>query len=135
MRCFRNCRSWSRGDDGGELHRAHSSLDRGPEGTAYADCTTRGRHAGAEDIERIMREQLAQRLKELHAEFATGQKMLAELEAKQANLRETLLRISGAMQVLEEELARADHTASSNGAEATEERLEVAEQPAPAAHR
>lgn len=34
--------------------------------------------------------------------------MLADLEAKAANLRETLLRISGAIQVLEEELARAN---------------------------
>ncbi len=32
--------------------------------------------------------------------------MMAELEAKQANLRDTLLRISGAIQVLEEELGR-----------------------------
>ena len=31
--------------------------------------------------------------------------MLAELETKQAHLRETLLRISGAVQVLEEMLA------------------------------
>jgi hypothetical protein len=38
--------------------------------------------------------------------------MLAELEAKQANLRETLLRISGAIQVLEEELARASPSAA-----------------------
>lgn len=52
-----------------------------------------------------MRQQLKQRLQELKAEFATGQKMLADLEAKQANLRETLLRISGAVQVLEEVLA------------------------------
>ena len=32
--------------------------------------------------------------------------MMAELEAKQANLQETLLRLSGAIQVLEEELAK-----------------------------
>jgi predicted nuclease with TOPRIM domain len=55
-----------------------------------------------------MKEQLQQRLRELKTEYETGQKMLAELEAKQASLRETLLRISGAIQVLEEELARAD---------------------------
>jgi predicted nuclease with TOPRIM domain len=52
-----------------------------------------------------MSEQLEQRLQELKSEFETGQKMLAELEAKQANLRETLLRISGAIQVLQELLA------------------------------
>jgi hypothetical protein len=55
-----------------------------------------------------MREQLEQRLNQLKAEFEAGQKMLAELEAKQAQVRETLLRISGAIQVLEEELAKAD---------------------------
>ena len=53
-----------------------------------------------------MKEQLEQRLKELNAEFESGQKMLAELEAKQANMRNTLLRISGAIQVLQEELAK-----------------------------
>lgn len=51
-----------------------------------------------------MKEQLEQRLLELKAEFESGQKMLAELEARQANLRDSLLRISGAIQVLEEEL-------------------------------
>lgn len=51
-----------------------------------------------------MREQLEQRLTQLKAEFEAGQKMLAELEAKQRTLRETMLRISGAIQVLEEEL-------------------------------
>ncbi len=53
-----------------------------------------------------MREQLEQRLRELKLEFESGQKMLAELEAKQGSIRETMLRISGAMQVLEEELAK-----------------------------
>ena len=52
-----------------------------------------------------MREQLEKRLQALKGEFETGQKMLADLEAKQINLRETLLRISGAIQVVEELLA------------------------------
>lgn len=51
-----------------------------------------------------MKTQLEQRLQSLKAEFESGQKMLADLEAKQANLRDTLLRISGAIQVLEEVL-------------------------------
>lgn len=53
----------------------------------------------------IMIQQLEQRLKELRTEFESGQKMMAELESKQANLRDTLLRISGAIQVLEELIA------------------------------
>lgn len=53
-----------------------------------------------------MKQQLEQRLKQLKSEFESGQKALAELENRQANLRNTLLRISGAVQVLEEELAR-----------------------------
>ncbi len=53
-----------------------------------------------------MKEQLEERLKELKAEFESGQKMLAELEVKQANLRNSLLRISGAIPVLEEELGK-----------------------------
>lgn len=53
-----------------------------------------------------MKTQIEERLRALQAEFETGQKMLAELEAKQASLRETLLRISGAIQVLSEELEK-----------------------------
>jgi hypothetical protein len=53
-----------------------------------------------------MREQLERRLAELQAEFDAGQNMMSELEARQKQLRETLLRISGAIQVLEEELAK-----------------------------
>lgn len=54
-----------------------------------------------------MRDQLERRLAALRSEYETGQQMMAELEAKQARLRETLLRISGAIQVLEEELGPA----------------------------
>ncbi|MCP6762126.1 MAG: hypothetical protein NHB32_26025 [Fischerella sp. CENA71] len=36
---------------------------------------------------------------ELKAEFASGQKVMADLEAKQTNLQDTLLRISGAIQI------------------------------------
>ncbi|NTU41598.1 MAG: hypothetical protein HGA78_00805 [Nitrospirales bacterium] len=57
-----------------------------------------------------MREKLEKRLSALKAEFESGQKMLAELEAKEAKLRETMLRISGAIQVLEEELAQVEET-------------------------
>ncbi len=53
-----------------------------------------------------MKQQLEQRLKELNAEFEAGQKALADMEFKQTNLRSTLLRISGAMQVLQEELEK-----------------------------
>lgn len=52
-----------------------------------------------------MREQVEQRVGELKAELHKGQQMLAELEAKEAELRQALLRISGAIQVLEELLA------------------------------
>jgi predicted nuclease with TOPRIM domain len=53
-----------------------------------------------------MQEQLQKRLEELKKEFETGQARLRELEAEQAYIRETLLRISGAIQVLDESLAQ-----------------------------
>ena len=52
-----------------------------------------------------MKERLQTRLAALKNEFEQGQKMAADLEAQLANLRPTLLRIAGAIQVLEEELA------------------------------
>lgn len=49
-----------------------------------------------------MREQVSKRLGELKDEFESGQAKLREVERQEAYLRETLLRISGAIQVLEE---------------------------------
>ena len=51
-----------------------------------------------------MRERLEQRLAELRAEFESGQQTLDQLETQATTVRQTLLRISGAIQVLEEEL-------------------------------
>lgn len=51
-----------------------------------------------------MKEKLERRRESLKAEFESGQKKLAELEAQSTAVREMLLRISGAIQVLEEEL-------------------------------
>lgn len=53
-----------------------------------------------------VKEMLEKRLSELKAERTTGENMLAELRAKEASLQQTLLRISGAIQVLEETLAQ-----------------------------
>ena len=52
-----------------------------------------------------MHDQINKRLQELKTEYEEGKGMLAEMETKQANLERTLLRISGAIQVLEELLA------------------------------
>lgn len=54
-----------------------------------------------------MTEQLKQRLNDLKVEFEKGQQRLQELDAEATSLRNTLMRISGAIQVLEEELAKA----------------------------
>ncbi len=67
-----------------------------------------------------MKNQLAKRLSELKTEFEAGQKMLADLESRSANIRETVLRISGAIQVLEELLKQASEEVEKEaGAEKT----------------
>lgn len=48
------------------------------------------------------REAAHRRLTELRQELSTGQEQLANLEHRATELRQTLLRISGAIQVLEE---------------------------------
>lgn len=55
-----------------------------------------------------MREATTARLDQLRQEYERGQARLRELVAQETALRETLLRISGAVQVLEEVLAAAD---------------------------
>ncbi len=54
-----------------------------------------------------MREKLERRLEELKKEFYAGKARMADLEEQQLTLQQTLLRISGAIQVLEEELTAA----------------------------
>ena len=68
----------------------------------------------------MTKQQITQRLKQLQAEYTSGQQMLAELATKQENLKSTLLRISGAIQVLEELLAETP-------AESTEEQIAIPE--------
>jgi hypothetical protein len=48
------------------------------------------------------------RLKQLKAEFEAGKRELADLERKEASVRDTLKRLSGAIEVLEEELKAAN---------------------------
>jgi len=52
-----------------------------------------------------MEDTMQKRLTELKEEYASGQQVMAELDKKQNDLQRTLLRISGAIQVLEELLA------------------------------
>jgi len=56
-------------------------------------------------------EQLKDRLEALQKEFEIGQARLKELEKEEAYIRETMLRISGAIQILKEilEEAQPDH--------------------------
>jgi predicted nuclease with TOPRIM domain len=54
----------------------------------------------------MMQEQLQRRLEELKKEYETGQARLRELESETAYVRETMLRISGAIQVIQEILEK-----------------------------
>ncbi len=51
-----------------------------------------------------MQERMQERLTQLRSEFESGQKVLHDLEQRQQEVRTTLLRIAGAIQVLEEML-------------------------------
>ena len=51
-----------------------------------------------------MKERMEKRLEELRSEFESGQTIMTDLENRQAQIRSSLLRISGAIQVLEEML-------------------------------
>ncbi|MGZ4508755.1 MAG: hypothetical protein ACXVX8_14130 [Blastococcus sp.] len=54
-----------------------------------------------------LRAQLEERLTALRAEADAGRRLLADLRARQSEVVDTLLRIDGAISVLEEELAAA----------------------------
>lgn len=62
----------------------------------------------------VVREQLSERLEGLRAELKSGQQMEADLQDRLAQLRATLLRISGAIQVLEELLGEDDSPDTGN---------------------
>lgn len=48
-----------------------------------------------------------ERLQQLRSEYASGESQLAEIDSHQRHVREQLLRIEGAIRVLEEQLAAA----------------------------
>lgn len=63
-----------------------------------------------------MRQRLQKRLQELKSELEAGHKVLANIDERRTNLEHTMLRIQGAIQVLEEELAN-DNGASEGASE------------------
>ena len=67
-----------------------------------------------------MRDEAAQRLATLRKDYEDGTARLMHIEQQAAGLRETLLRIAGAIQRLEELLAHQPHVASApDGAKLT----------------
>jgi predicted nuclease with TOPRIM domain len=56
----------------------------------------------------VLQRKLQARLAALQGEFERGQERLRQLAQEEEGLRATLLRISGAIQVLQEELGEAD---------------------------
>jgi predicted nuclease with TOPRIM domain len=57
-----------------------------------------------------MADSILERLKRLHAEYDAGQRMLADLDGRRASLTNTLLRLEGAIQVLEEMIGEGEIT-------------------------
>lgn len=49
-----------------------------------------------------MKEQMQERIEQLTEEYRSGETMMAELDRKRTELQATMLRISGALQVLQE---------------------------------
>lgn len=61
---------------------------------------------------------IEQKLQELREEYAKGEQQLVQLDQRRRELQETMLRISGAIQVLEELASAGVHEPQSNGAAA-----------------
>ena len=62
-----------------------------------------------------MQDQIAIRLQQLRAEYQKGQDRLAALEQETFSVKNSMLRISGAIQVLEELLEQRSSEAPQNG--------------------
>lgn len=77
-----------------------------------------------------MKNQLETRLNNLKTEFETGQTLLADLNKKRSDLEATLLRISGAIQVVEELLEeRLEERLKEQPEESPKEQIKHAETP------
>ena len=76
---------------------------------------------------------LEQRLSELRGELTRGQEHLAQLDLQRQDTRDTLLRISGAIQVLEELLTAQKPAAENHGHNgyATAQDVAAANHPSP----
>jgi hypothetical protein len=61
------------------------------------------------------RNDMEKRLAELEAELEAGERLMAELDERRQRLRDSMLRIGGAVQVLRELLGRGDGDAASEG--------------------
>jgi hypothetical protein len=70
-----------------------------------------------------MREQIQARLEELKKELETGQAQLQQVELQRTYLHETVLRISGAIQVLEDLLREGQSTGADGPVGPGEEQL------------
>jgi predicted nuclease with TOPRIM domain len=69
--------------------------------------------------EPVMNERFNQRLAELRDNYQAGQAQLQRLEAQRSEIQQTLLRISGAIQVLEELLDERDDADAQDAADAS----------------
>lgn len=67
--------------------------------------------------QQIMQEKIRTRIDELRSELQRGTARLRELESQSEELRQTLLRIAGAIQVLEELLQDPSNTDAGGAAE------------------
>ncbi|MFF5923300.1 hypothetical protein ACFY8C_34030 [Streptomyces flavochromogenes] len=67
-----------------------------------------------------MRDRLESRLAELRQEYQLGEGQLRKLVEQEAGLRETLLRISGAMQMLQELLTSDEENTDGSGLQAAD---------------
>jgi predicted nuclease with TOPRIM domain len=77
----------------------------------------------ANEKEQSVQEQIQTRLEELKQELETGQAELQKVEMQRTYLRETMLRIEGAMHALGELLAEEQQPAGQDGSTSSESGL------------